>query len=324
MAEVLSQGEIDSLLNGLKSGNLDAEMTETGKVCQAYDFRRPSKFSKDSLRTLHLLHETFARHFTSTLSGYLRTETRCSLILMEQVTYEEFLRSLPSPTLLCISTLEPGEKVAIVEMSLSIVFGVLDRLLGGPGSGEVPNRELTEIEESLSEDVVHRFLADLSTVWSTITQVDFRMKKIESQPQFAQVISPGEIVLAVCLEVTIGSYDGFVNICLPFSSMEGIMAAFSTEKWLSASAPEGEQGNEDELRIQLEDALIPVIVELGTVSLTLSELGNLEEGQVIRLEKGVEDTVLVRMGNRPAFLASPGTSGKKMAVQVQRLAQNIT
>ncbi len=315
MREVLSQSEIDDLLAGIRSGEIVPEMEERREY-QVYDFRRPSKFSKDNLRTLQLLHETFSRHITSTLAGYLRIECRAKLDSIEQVTCEEFLRSLPSPTLLCIAKVLPGDAPILMEVNLSLVFGILDRVLGGPGAGVTPNRELTEIELLLMGDVIDKLLADLSTVWSTVVETDFRPERVESQPTFAQVVPPNEIVLAICLEMAVGAYEGIMNLCFPFSSLERLLASLNTEQWLSSKAPKVDPATE-ELRNQLVRATIPVTVELGQARLTIDELEKLERGQVVRLNKRVDSTVLVKTGERPAFIGRPGTSGRHIAVQVQ-------
>ncbi len=315
--DVLSQTEIDKLLAGLRSGEIDPCAANEGKQYHVYDFRRPSKFSKDNLRTLQLVHETYSRHCSSTLAGYLRIECGTTLNSIEQVTCEEFLRSLPTPTVICIAKVMPGELPILLEINLSVVFGILDRVLGGPGAGTPPNRELTEIEMLLMNDVMDKLLADLSSVWSTVVEADFRPGKIESQPTFAQVVPPNEIVLNVCFDMAIGAYDGIMNLCFPFSSLERLLASLNTEQWLSSKTPNVQPASE-ELRTQLVQTTIPVSVELGKAKLTLDELHKLESGQVIRLNKPVDSTVLVKMGEQPAFIGRPGTSGKHLAVQVQK------
>jgi len=315
VSDVLSQAEIDALLEGISKGEIEADAHER-KTYRTYDFRRPTKFSKDNLRTLHFLHETFARQLSSALAGYLRTNARCVLGSVEQVTYEEFLRSLPSPTLICICDLGAPEKPVVMEMSLSLAFGIIDRILGGPGMGGVQERELTEIEQAIIEEVLTLVLVELSKAWSTVVEVEFHLEKMEAHPQFVQVVFPTEIILAVSLEAEVGASEGFINFCIPFTSLQEILDGFNTEKWLS-SRPREEAVRRLAVREDLASVRAPLVVELGRTRISLSDLKSLKPGQVIRLDSRVEDAVVVKIGRTPAYLAWPGTSRGKMAVRIQ-------
>lgn len=320
MSDVLSQEEIDALLDGLSKGEIDAELSET-KTYRVYDFRRPTKFSKDNLRTLQFLHETFARQLATTLTGYLRINTECKLDSMEQVTYEEFLRSLPSPTLICICNLGDEEKPILLEMSLSLAFGIIDRLLGGPGVGEAMERELTEIEQSVIEDVITRILVNLSSAWSAVVEVDFQLQRMEFRPQFVQVVFPTEIVLTVSFESSVGSFEGFINLCFPFTSMQEILDGFNTEKWFSERR--GEERRELALKDELAAIRAPLSVVLGKTRLPLADIKRLKVGQVIRLDTRVDDLVVVKVGKTPAFTAWPGTVGKHLAVRINARIEDV-
>ncbi len=313
MSEVLSQAEIDALLEGLSKGEITPELEEK-KSYRAYDFRRPAKFSKENLRIIQLLHETFARQLPNYLAGHLRTDVRCVLDTMEQVTYEEFQKSLPSPKLICVCDLGGDEKPFLLEISLSLVFAVVDRILGGPGGSEVPERELTEIEKVVMEDVVIGILANLSTAWGTVLEIDFRLQKMECQPQFVQVVFPTEIVLTISFEVSISSSEGLLNICFPYTSLQEALDALNTEKWLSSKREQGRTGLV--LKEELSSLKIPLSVELGRAKLLLSDIRRLEEGQVIRLDARVDDPVVVKVGKRPVYRALPGTLGKRLAVRI--------
>lgn len=314
MSEVLSQAEIDALLEGISKGEIEEDAAEAGKKYQVYDFRRPTKFSKENVRALQLLHESFARQLANTLAGYLRINTRCLLSSMEQVTCEEFLRSLPSPTVICECNLGSEERPVLMEMSLSLAFGIIDRILGGLGTGDVAERELTEIEKTLLEDVVMRILATLSYAWSTVVAVDFRFDKIEARPQFVQVVFPTEIVLAVSFEMEVGASEGFINLCFPYSSMQEILDALNTERWLSSRTTE--KRKELALREELSTVKVPLVAVLGKVRLSLADVKSLEVDQVIRLDTGIEGHVIVKVGKRPAFYGRPGTVGRQLAVRI--------
>ncbi|NPV58337.1 MAG: flagellar motor switch protein FliM [Actinobacteria bacterium] len=314
MSEVLSQAEIDALLEGISKGEIEADAHER-KTYRAYDFRRPTKFSKDNLRTLHFLHETFARQLSSSLAGYLRTNARCVLDSVEQVTYEEFLRSLPTPTLVCICYLGVPEKPVVMEMSLSLTFGIIDRILGGPGIGGVQERELTEIEQAIIEEVLTLVLVELSKAWSTVVEAEFHLEKMEAHPQFVQVVFPTEIILAVSMEAEVGASEGFINFCFPFTSLQELLDGFNTEKWLS-SRPKEEGSRRLAVKEDLSSVKAPIGVELGRAHISLADLRNLKEGQVIRLDARVDDAVVVKIGKTPAYYAWPGTSRGRMAVRI--------
>ncbi|MBC7254037.1 MAG: flagellar motor switch protein FliM [Actinobacteria bacterium] len=318
MSEVLSQKEIDALLEGLRSGEVrEEELLGKERSFRVYDFRRPTKFSKDNLRTIHLLHETFARQFANMLTGYLRLTVRAAVESVEQLTFEEFIRSLSSPTYIAVCTLGSGEKPVLVEVGLALVFSLVDRMLGGPGAGNYEERELTEIETAMMEEVVTQLLVALSGAWSMVMEVNFRFERVEFRPQFAQVVFPNEIVLNVCVGVNLGAAEGFVNLCLPYATLEDILSELNAEKWLSTRPPESQpMGKEMLFRTELSSAHVELVAELGRTRLRVSDLRQLQVGQVIRLNRRISDTINVKLQDRPAFAAVPGTAGRRMAVQV--------
>lgn len=297
-----------------------------GGAVHTYDFKRPMKFSKDNIRTLQIVHESFCRQFGNLLAGILRITSTLSMDVVDQITFEEFLDSVPSPTLICIAGLEPEGKPIIVETSLSLVFGILDRLLGGPGAGDAPNRETTEIEQSIMQDIIRQLLAQLSHSWEAIIEdIRFRLEKMESRAQFAQVIAPTEIVLVVRLKAEVGHFEGNINLCFPYSTLEEILPLFSTERWFLLMTSAGKPANEEVLKSEIELTRVPVISELGSVQLKLGEIGSLKPGQVIRLDNRITDPIVVKIGDKTAFLGRPGTVGKRIAVQVEEcVARNLS
>ncbi|MDI6874919.1 MAG: flagellar motor switch protein FliM [Actinomycetota bacterium] len=318
---MLSQKEIDALLEGLRSGEVrEEELLERERSFRVYDFRRPTKFSKDNLRTIHLLHETFARQFANMLTGYLRLTVRATVESVEQLTFEEFLRSLSSPTYIAVCSLGSEEKPILVEVGLALVFSLVDRMLGGPGVGNYEERELTEIETAIMEEVMTQLLIALSGAWSMVTEVNFRFDRVEFRPQFAQVIFPNEIVLNVCVGVNLGPSEGFVNLCLPYTTLEDVLDELNAEKWLSTRPPESRpMGKEMLFRTDLSSARVELVAELGRTRLRVSDLRHLQVGQVIRLNRRISDPISVRLQDRPAFAAIPGTAGRRMAVQITRV-----
>ncbi len=321
MSEVLSQKEIDALLEGLRKGELrEEELLEPKHSYRAYDFRRPTKFSKDNLRTVHLLHETFARQFANMLTGYLRITVRAAVESVEQLTFEEFIRSLSSPTYIAVCHLGSTEKPVLVEVGLNLVFSLVDRMLGGPGAGNYEERELTEIEKTMMEEVMTQLLIALSNAWSMVMEVRFEYERVEFRPQFAQVVFPNEIVLNVCVGVNLGLSEGFINLCLPFASLQDILCELSAEKWLSTRPPESAPlGKEMLFRTDLSRARVELVAELGSTRLRVADLRQLQVGQVIRLNRRISEPIKVKVQERPAFIAVPGTVGRRMAVQITQV-----
>ena len=318
MSDVLSQKEIDALLESLRSGELkEEELLAQERAYRAYDFRRPTKFSKDNLRTVHLLHETFARQFANMLTGFLRLTVRSAVESVEQLTFEEFIRSLSSPTYIAVCHLGSEEKPVLVEVGLPLVFSLVDRMLGGPGAGNYEERELTEIEVAIMEDVMAQLLASLSNAWSMVMEVKFSFDRVEFRPQFAQVVFPNEIVLNVCVGIELGATEGYINLCLPYASLEDLLSELNAEKWLSARPRESQaMGREMLYRTDLSAARVEVSVELGRTRLRVSDLRQLQVGQVIRLNRRIHEPATIMLAGRPAFTGYPGTVGRRMAVQV--------
>ncbi len=325
MSDVLSQKEIDALLESLRSGELKEEdLLAQERSYRTYDFRRPTKFSKDNLRTVHLLHETFARQFANMLTGYLRLTVRAAVESVEQLTFEEFIRSLSSPTYIAVCHLGSEEKPVLVEVGLPLVFSLVDRMLGGPGAGNYEERELTEIEVAIMEEVMTQLLVSLSNAWSMVLEVRFSFERVEFRPQFAQVVFPNEIVLNVCVGLELGPTEGYINLCLPYASLEDLLSELNAEKWLSARPRESQAMGRDMLfRTDLSTARVEISVELGRTRLRVSDLRQLQVGQVIRLNRRIHEPVTVMLAGRPAFTGYPGTVGKRMAVQVAEVLSEI-
>lgn len=193
MTEVLSQDEIDQLLTAISSGDTDTEdfraVNDTRKI-KIYDFKRPDKFSKEQMRTVQMMHETFARLTTTSLSAQLRSMAHVHVATVEQLTYEEFIRSIPTPTTLAIINMDPLRASALLEIDPSVTFSIIDRLFGGKGQGSKVQRELTEIESSVMEGVIVRILANMREAWTTVVDLRPRLGNIDTNPQFVQIVTP--------------------------------------------------------------------------------------------------------------------------------------
>src|SRR5258707_198417 len=210
---VLSQEEIDSVFKQLKPG---AANDDSGKKAQVYDFRRPDRIAKDQLRAIHLLHENFARSLASSLSGYLRAYVAVNLVSVERLSFMEFTQCLPSPTCLAALALKPYDGNAVLEINPSLVFPILEMLLGGGGKVATKiNREITEIEQSILDGLLRIILHDLHNSWQAVTSIDFTVDTHENEPQLLQILAPNEAIVAISMEIRIGDTAGMMNIGIP-------------------------------------------------------------------------------------------------------------
>jgi flagellar motor switch protein FliM len=321
--ETLSQAEIDALLAAVATESNAPVVLDTtpGSRVQAMDFRRPSKFNKDQLRTLEMLHDTFARLGATYLSGALRTVADISVLGAEQVTYGEFISSLPVPALTGILELQPLGTNAILAIDLPLVFSTIDRLLGGTGQGTARLRELTDIELSLCRTIISRLLGELSTSWSELVGVDFTLRHTEMNPQFAQIAPPTELSVLLSFQIRVGDATGVITLCLPWRSIETVAPSLTANSYF-AGGRAGVRGVD--LLPPLEHVQIDIRVEVGGTDLQLGEVLALEEGDVIRLGVPVEQGVVLYAGDTPLYRVMPGSHRRHMAAQVHdRIARPI-
>ena len=236
MTEVLSQDEIDQLLTAISSGDTEAEefrpVNDTRKI-KIYDFKRPDKFSKEQMRTVSIMHETFARLTTTALSAQLRSMAHVHVASVDQLTYEEFIRSIPTPTTLAVINMDPLKGNAVLEIDPSVTFSIIDRLFGGTGQGTMVQRELTDIEASVMEGVIVRILANMREAWTQVIDLRPRLGQIETNPQFAQIVPPSEMVVLVTLETKVGEEEGMMNFCITYITIEQIISNLYSQLWLS-------------------------------------------------------------------------------------------
>jgi len=320
MTEVLSQDEIDQLLTAISTGEVEGEealkRAETRKI-KIYDFKRPDKFSKDQIRTLQMMHETFARLTTTSLSAQLRTIVHVHVASVDQLTYEEFLRSIPNPTTLSVINMDPLKGSSIFEMDPSITFTIIDRLFGGPGEAAKINRELTDIELSVIEGIIVRILGNLREAWSNVIDLRPRLGNIETNPQFAQIVPPSDMVVLITLETKVGDVEGMTNFCIPYLTIEPIITKLSAQYWYSSIRKGGTTENLVILKKRLDTAYINLIAELGSLDISVKDVLNLQKGDIIKLEHNkVDNDMILKIGNKKKFYARPGVIGTHMSVQI--------
>ena len=318
MGEVLSQNEIDNLLQALSSGELDVEeMKDNGeKQVKNYDFARPSKFSKEHLRTLEIIFEHYGRLLSTNLPVYLRKNIQVEVMNSEAVTYSEFSNALSNPVLLGIVNFAPLSGNIIIELASNLGYAMVDRMLGGNGSPLEKPRDFTEIELLIIERIMTVCVNLLREPWENVADIHPRLERIETNSQFAQIISPSEMIAILTINMKIGDVEGMMNICLPYLTLESIMDKLNTKYWFSSMQEKDEKEYHEAIEYLIARAQIPVKAVLGTIKISVNEFVNLQRGDIIRLDTKVDQELNVYVGNIRKFTALPGASGDEYAVRV--------
>jgi flagellar motor switch protein FliM len=322
MGEVLSQNEIDQLLNALNTGELDVEEMRTSaktRQIKEYDFARPSKFAKDHLRTLEIIYEHYARLISTTLPAYLRSSCQVEVINSEAVAYSEFVNALSNPILLGIVDFYPLKGSIVVDMSVNIGFAIVDRLLGGKGESLEKERDFSEIELAIIEKLMNIFVEQMIEPWKNVVEIDPRLEQIETNSQFAQVISPGEIIALITLSLRIGKVEGLINICIPFLCIESIIDRLNTKYWYSSMQESDQVLYSEFIEKRIENSKIPLSAVLGKSQITINDFINLQVGDIIKLDTKITDEVEVLVGNISKFRAKAGLFEKNNAVMITEI-----
>ena len=318
MADVLSQNEIDALLKQLSSGELDVDgiNEESAVKIKDYDFTRPAKFSKEHLRTLEIIFENFGRLVSSNLPAYLRKNVQVDVMNSEAVTYSEFSNALSNPVLLGIVDFAPLKGNIIIELASNLGFTIIDRMLGGLGDPLDKPRDFSEIELSVLERIFTVFVDLLREPWKNVVEIHPRLERIETNCQFAQIISPSETIAIVTINIKIGDVEGLMNICLPYATLEPVMDKLNTKYWFSNMQEKDSNTYEDAIETVIDKAMIPIKAVLGTSKISVSDFVNLQVGDVIKIDKKVDQELEVYVGNIKKFTALPGYFENKYAVRV--------
>ena len=318
MGDVLSQSEIDNLLAAISSGELDTEdLKDKGeKQVKNYDFARPSKFSKEHLRTLETIFEHYGRLLSTNLPAYLRKNVQVEVVNSEAVAYSEFSNALSNPVLLGIINFAPLEGNVVIELADNLGYAIIDRLLGGGGNPLDKAREFSEIELVIIERIFNVCTNLLREPWHNVIDIEPRLMRIETNSQFAQIISPQEMTAIVTLNIRIGTIEGLMNFCLPYAVLEDVIDKLNTKYWFSTMQVKDDVGYEEMIEVAIAKAQIPVRAVLGKSMVSVNDFMNLQIGDVIRLNSKVDDELDVYVGNMKKFKALPGASSDLYAVRV--------
>lgn len=322
MSDILSQTEIDDLLNALNTGEVDVEEISDNKPekkVKKYDFKSPKKLAKDQLKTLQIIHENFTRTLNTFLSGYLRTYVKTEIASVEELSYYEFNNSIANPAVLSVIDFYPLEGQIIIDMSSTIAFALIDRILGGQGKAIEESRAFTEIELTLIKKVIKELTSLMIDPWENVIELEPKLDKIETNSQFAQVVSPNETTALITLNLKIGEVQGYLNICIPHIVIEPILSKLSTQYWFSSINKKPNEKSKGILEKRITNSSVGVIVELGQTHITVKDFLELQLGDVIPLDNNVNSELEIKVGNRHKYFGVPGITKNKTAVKIARI-----
>lgn len=316
MADVLSQQEIDALLSALSTGELQAsDVQERDEKVKVYDFRRAMRYSKEQLRSIARIHENFSRLLASYLSTQLRQVVQIEIDLVDQVTYHEFISSIPSKTILNIFDVKPVDGKIAMEINPQVAYAVIERLLGGQGDPSERDGSLTEIETVLIQKVFARGFEMYEEAWKSLENMRVKWYGIETNPQFIQLASPNDTVIIIVFHTKIGEVAGRMTLCLPHLVVEPVLPKLSSHQMLSSMGKKSTP-QQDKIQQNLDAVRVPLVAELGRAHLQVSELLNLQVGDVMGIETG---KIQVKVGQLTRFLGNPGTKKGRYAVQIDQV-----
>lgn len=332
MTEVLDQSDIDALLRAAAQGDVNPPSEQTHQQIfsryrndreqveiRDYDFKRPERISKDQMRALQTLHEAFARNFGAAVSGFLRTIVEVRVAHAEQMTYAEFISSLPNPTSFNLIESEQLDGRLCLEISPLIIYPIIDRLLGGSSQDLfIPQRALTAIEGRLVKQILARALTGLSEAWEGIRQIEFKLGEMESNPHIVQIVPPNEVVVVIGFEIKMGSRAGTMSLCIPFNVIEPLIDDLSAQSWFMAGRSRGERKWQETIVNDLAEAPLQAEAIIARTTITVGDLRNLEVGDIITTSRPASEPVVLAIDGKPKFLALIGQHKGRRAIRIVR------
>jgi len=325
MADILSQEEIDALLEVVDDEEASGSIGEGGKEEQRqviiYDFKRPNRVSKEQLRAIKGIHDKLARNLASQISSVMRSIVEIRLHSVDQMTYGEFLMSLPSPTSFNVFSIKPLDGNCVLEINPSIAFPMIDRLLGGNGEGFETSRELTDIEVNLLDAILRMMMQRLKESWSMITDMYPNVEAKESSPNVVQIVSQNEIVIMVVMEIIVGNSSGMINICYPVIYLEPILSRLANRDIMLGETSAKKSRNK-ELKTLIGRAEVLYEAILGKSIVSVNEFLNLKEGDILRLDRSANDKAIVTIDKKEVFLAEVGLHRFRKSIRIEELIRS--
>jgi flagellar motor switch protein FliM len=319
MADVLSQSEIDALLEALSAGELtpdEVPKEEEKQKVKPYDFRSPQKFSKEHIRTLELIHENYARIISNYLTAQVRTNVKVKVESVQQITYEEFIHSVPNPTVLTIFKMPPLSGSILFEINPQFVFEVIDLLLGGSGTGKFKTREFTDIDKNIINAINTGLISNLKLAWEDVIEVETEVEGMETNPALNQTLAPNDPVALITFSVEMSGSTTFINICIPYLSIEKVLDKLVVQYWFQDRDEDVLSESREKLRNRLNVVGISLSCVLGTANITVREFLNLNVGDVITLNEKTTSPVKLMVENKAYYRGKPGIIGKNRGVEI--------
>jgi flagellar motor switch protein FliM len=331
-SDVLSQAEVESLLSAMAAGGQAAIGTPLEGEAAAgpapkprekivpYDFKRPERVGKEQMRALQTLHEGFGRNFAAGLSAMLRSMAEVKLTSVDQLTYSEFVFSLENPTCFNLLKADPLEGNLILDINPSILYPIIDRLLGGGREGgALARRPLTEIELRLVARITNLFLTELRRAWENVLDLKLEVVRVESNPQLVQIVPPNEVVVLISFELALGEARGMVNLCIPYNSIERISGKLSANSWVSYGKRQATPESVKHITETLRSSLVEINVRLARTKISTRDLIGLRVGDIVTTNKDIHSPLLVSIHDVPKFHASPGSFKGHKAVRIEAI-----
>ncbi len=329
MADVLDQSEVDALLAAVATGGVESAQEvvtqrahQVVKDVHTYDFKRPERVSKEQMRALEGIHETFARNFGASLSGYLRTIVEVRVATAEQLTYSEFIHSLPNPTNFNLLGAVPLEGQMCLEVSPLIIYPIIDRLLGGSNSELfIPQRPLTMIEQRLVGRITDRALQTLTESWSELVEVTFSINEVESNPHLVQIVAPNEVVVVIGFEIKMGGRAGTMSLCIPFNVIEPVIGKLLSQGWLAYQRRAQAEDRGTDLASAIGATHVNVVGYLAETTITVDDLLTLRPGDILQTTKAPTDEIILQVEGENKFAAHLGRHKENLAAKITRQAE---
>lgn len=332
--DVLSQAEVESLLSAMEqtaqravaprrnpeAGAAKSAPSKPREKVAPYDFKRPERVGKEQMRALQSMHEGFGRNFGARLSTLLRSIVEVKLTSVDQLTYSEFTYSLENPTCFNVLQAEPLDGHLVLDINPSILFPVIDRMLGGgKETNTITRRPCTEIELRLVGKITTEFLEELKKAWENVMPIDFKVERVESNPQLVQIVPPNEVVILISFELLLGEQRGMINFCIPFNSVERISGKLSSNNWSMSGKRTSTPETVNRLTQNLRGATVEMVVHLADTTISTKDLLGLRVGDVITTEKDVRAALTVDVEGVAKFRAKPGSFKGKKAICIDEV-----
>lgn len=337
--DLLSRNEVEDLLRSMDSGEAQEKPKEGEEAAKAqpqqaakpepakpaaprqrvvaYDFKRPERVGKEQMRALQSLHEGFARNFGASLSSLLRAIAEAKLISVDQLTYSEFVYSLDIPTCFNLLRPHPLDGNWILDFSPTILYPIIDRMLGGtPSDNSTLKRPLTEIELRLTNRITEIFLRELARAWETMVSLEFELERTESNPQLVQIVPPNEVVVLASFEVLMGKSRGMVNLCIPFNTIERLGSKLTNNSWIGYATSKSTDKSQAQLKSLIEESPVSLVAILARSSIKAVDLLNLQVGDVITTDRDIRESLDIDVAGVGKFLGKPGAFKGKKAIEI--------